>query len=80
VCRVLAGANWCVFPGADAKEVAEAKAALPNDTTIRRQRGRRAAEALEAEKASLGNEIAWVRALESEDARLSALTSENAEL
>jgi hypothetical protein len=48
VCGILAGANCCVFPGADAKEVAEAEAALPNDTTARRQRAGRAAEALEA--------------------------------
>jgi hypothetical protein len=48
VCGIQAGANWCVFPGVDAKEVAGAEAALPNDTRIRRQRARRAAEALEA--------------------------------
>ena len=30
MCGILAGANWCVFSGADAKEVGEGKAALPN--------------------------------------------------
>jgi cell division protein FtsB len=33
VCEILSGADWCVFPGADAIKVAEAELELPIDVT-----------------------------------------------
>jgi uncharacterized small protein (DUF1192 family) len=80
VCGLLAGTSWCVFPGTDARKVAEAEFELPIDTTASPARIALHFNKLEAENARLRSEVAQIPAFMSEIARLKAentrLTSE----
>jgi hypothetical protein len=62
-CNGLAIANWCVFPGADAKEVADAERELPNDGRTSPMAVALRGGKLESRSARLKGEIAQIRAL-----------------
>jgi cell division protein FtsB len=91
ICGALAGARWCVFPGADAKKVAEAELELPIEATASPATVALRVEKLEAENSALKSEIAVLKdentqipALKAESSRLksanAALTSDNSRL
>jgi serine/threonine protein kinase len=80
VCETLAGASWCVFPGADAKKVAEAELELPIDATASPATVALRVEKLEAENSALKSEVAQIPALKAENAQIPALKAEVAKL
>jgi hypothetical protein len=60
VCEILTTANWCVFPGADSKEVAEAEMELPKDVTALLTRVAQRFEKLEGERMTLNIDVAQI--------------------
>jgi hypothetical protein len=91
VCEILARANWCVFPEADAKEVAKAELELANDATVPPAMGALRFEKPEAESCEaaqipalkgvvgrMKSGVAQVPALEGESAGIRVLAPENA--
>jgi cell division protein FtsB len=77
VCEILASANWCVFPGADAKKVAEAELELPIDATASPATVALRVEKLEAEISTLKSENARIPTLKAENTKLKG---ENAQI
>jgi cell division protein FtsB len=77
ICEKFAAVGWCVFPDADAEQVAAAELELPIDATTSLATIALHVGKLEAENTRMKGEIAQIPALKSE---ISSLTSQVAEI